>query len=232
MRANLFFVILQKLLILMKKFNIALLILTGSLLLSGCKCSNQTDKNIKRGQGTFTYFTRGFSRTFSDLNEKHLTAARAIGVDPDNIPEDLGKCNDLEEISSCKYYTIDDLDHSEPYLVEPAAKLLDKVARNFVDSLISKDMPEHKIIVTSVFRSPDNVKKLRRRNSNASGNSAHMFGTTFDVAYNRYEKMEGEEVDAGKLKSVLAEVLRDLRKEDKCYVRYEVKQGCFHVTAR
>lgn len=216
----------------MKKIYITILILTGALLLSGCKCSRKTDSNVKRGGGTFTYFTRGFSRTFSDLNEKHLSSAHAIGVDPDNVPEDISKCKDMEEISSCEYYAIDDLDHSKPYLVPQAADLLDKIARNFVDSLISKDMPDHNIIVTSVFRSSENVKKLRRRNSNASRNSAHMFGTTFDVAYNRYEQKGKEEVDAGKLKSVLAEVLRDLRKEEKCYVRYEVKQGCFHITAR
>lgn len=216
----------------MKKTITTIFLISGMLLLGGCKCSNQTDKNIKRGQGKFTYFTRGFSRTFSDLNEKHLSSARVIGVDPDNVPEDASKCKDLEKISSCKYYTLDDLTHSEPYLVEPAAKLLDKIARNFVDSLISKDMPEHRIIVTSVYRSTEDVKSLRKRNRNASRNSAHMFGTTFDVAYNRYEKMGRDEEDAGKLKSVLAEVLRDLRKDEKCYVRYEVKQGCFHITAR
>ena len=41
---------------------------------------------------------------------------------------------------------------------------------------------------------------------------------------------EKEETD--KLKSVLAEVLQDLRKQKKCYVRYEFKQGCFHITVR
>ena len=65
---------------------------------------------------------------------------------------------------------------------------------------------------------------------NASTNSAHVYGTTFDIAYARYEDGKKEEVD--KLKSVLAEVLQDLRKEKRCYVRYEIKQGCFHITVR
>ena len=34
------------------------------------------------------------------------------------------------------------------------------------------------------------------------------------------------------LKLVLSEVLRDLRKADKCYIKYELKQGCFHITTR
>ena len=52
----------------------------------------------------------------------------------------------------------------------------------------------------------------------------------FDVAYARYKGAEKEETD--KLKSVLAEVCQDLRKQKKCYVRYEFKQGCFHITVR
>jgi len=31
---------------------------------------------------------------------------------------------------------------------------------------------------------------------------------------------------------VLSEVLRDLRKAEKCYIKYELKQGCFHITTR
>ena len=31
---------------------------------------------------------------------------------------------------------------------------------------------------------------------------------------------------------ILSEVLRDLREMGACYVKYEVKQGCYHVTVR
>ena len=41
-----------------------------------------------------------------------------------------------------------------------------------------------------------------------------------------------QDVSADTLKLVLSEVLRDLRKEDKCYIKYELKQGCFHITTR
>lgn len=120
--------------------------------------------------------------------------------------------------------------HSIPYLVPRAEKLLKTIGRNFQDSLSSKGLSSRKIIVTSVLRTTGNVKKLRKKNVNASANSAHVYGTTFDVAYARYKGAEKEETD--KLKSVLAEVLQDLRKQKKCYVRYEFKQGCFHITVR
>ena len=32
------------------------------------------------------------------------------------------------------------------------------------------------------------------------------------------------------LKWVLSEVLRDMREQKRCLVKYEVKQGCFHIT--
>ena len=31
---------------------------------------------------------------------------------------------------------------------------------------------------------------------------------------------------------VMAEVLRDLKNAGRCYVKYEIKQACFHITAR
>jgi hypothetical protein len=40
------------------------------------------------------------------------------------------------------------------------------------------------------------------------------------------------EVRNDTLKFVLSEVLRDLREQGRCYIKYEVKQGCFHMTVR
>jgi hypothetical protein len=41
-----------------------------------------------------------------------------------------------------------------------------------------------------------------------------------------------QDVSPDTLKLVLSEVLRDLRESEACYVKYELKQGCFHITAR
>ena len=177
-------------------------IFIGLLIFLTCGCGG------KKKQGEFRYF-RNYQRTFNDLNDKHLKAARQWGIQPvtsdELLEEQMGK---LDKIGSCRYYQVDELTHSIPYLVPRARK----------------------IIVTSVLRTTGNVKKLRKKNVNASANSAHVYGTTFDVAYARYKGAEKEETD--KLKSVLAEVLQDLRKQKKCYVRYEFKQGCFHITVR
>ena len=199
-------------------------IFIGLLIFLTCGCGG------KKKQGEFRYF-RNYQRTFNDLNDKHLKAARQWGIQPvtsdELLEEQMGK---LDKIGSCRYYQVDELTHSIPYLVPRAEKLLKTIGRNFQDSLSSKGLSSRKIIVTSVLRTTGNVKKLRKKNVNASANSAHVYGTTFDVAYARYKGAEKEETD--KLKSVLAEVLQDLRKQKKCYVRYEFKQGCFHITVR
>ena len=116
--------------------------------------------------------------------------------------------------------------------------LLDTIGQNFLDSLTSKGLNPNRIIVTSVLRTEKDVKRLRRRNTNASSNSTHAYGTTFDISWKRFQKVEDEDgrpmqdVGADTLKLVLAEVLRDLRRADRCYVKYEIKQACFHITTR
>jgi hypothetical protein len=98
-------------------------------------------------------------------------------------------------------------------------------------------VPLHRIIVTSVLRSEADVERLRLHNGNASDQSCHRFATTFDIAYNRYKTVEppGQHrrpVTNDTLKYVLSEVLRDVRQQGRCYIKYEVKQGCFHITTR
>lgn len=184
----------------------------------------------KKKQEPFRYF-RNYQSTFNDLNDKHLKAAKQWGIQPLSSDDDFKReKRELSKISSCRSYVVDKLTHSIPYLVPRAENLLETIGKNFRDSLDCKGLPDRKIIVTSVLRTVGNIRKLRKNNINASANSAHVYGTTFDVAYARYKGAKKEETD--KLKSVLAEVLQDLRKQGKCYVRYEFKQGCFHVTVR
>ena len=186
----------------------------------------------RKERGPFVYF-RNFQRTFNDMNNKHLEAAKRLGINPLASAEELDDASrPLYEIESCSLYDVDKLTHSVPYLVIEAYDLLETIAENFQDSLESKGLPEYKIIVTSVLRTDKSVSKLRRKNIIASANSAHVYGTTFDIAYARYTQEGRKETTRDKLKTVLAEVLRDLRADGKCYVRYEYKQGCFHVTAR
>ena len=208
-----------------KRCSFVVLAVAGLWLAVGSGCG-------RKEREPFVYFT-GFQRTFNDMNGRHLEAARALGIEPLAGEEEVRRASRrLYEVESCGAYVVEELTHSLPYLVREARDLLEEVGDNFRDSLESKGLPDYRVIVTSVLRTREGVGRLRRGNVNASENSAHVYGTTFDVAYARYAKVGRRETTRDKLKTVLAEVLRDLREKGRCYVRYEVRQGCFHVTAR
>ena len=203
---------------------------------ASCK---EKDMSMKMNEPRNIKGVISYKRSFGDLNDTHLAAAKKIGVKPLQNREAAEKLGGkVVEIKDCKYYQVDSLTHSIPFLVPKASALLDSIGANFLDSLESKGLNPNQIIVTSVLRTNDDVKKLGKRNINASKNSAHVYGTTFDITYKRFHKVEDpdgrpmQDVRADTLKLVLSEVLRDLKKKEMCYVKYELKQACFHITAR
>lgn len=204
----------------------------------GTNCENSTDKShtsfLKTSEprkhpirSVPNYLT-----TFPDSQTVQIVAANKWGVKPVQNREDAeARKRELVYVGESPYFHVDPLYSSIPYLVPRAALLLQDIGQAFYDSLYVKGVPLNQMIVTSVLRTMDDVKKLRRRNGNATENSCHLYGTTFDICYNRYHPV-AREVRNDSLKWVLCEVLRDKRQEARCYVKYEVKQGCFHITVR
>lgn len=210
--------------------------MVSALLLGGCR---QKDHSLKLNEPRNIKGVVNYRSMFGDLNATQLKAARAFGVAPLASREEAERMKSkLVMIAGNDWYAVDSLTHSIPYLVPRASDLLDTIGANFLDSLAAKGLNPNRILVTSVLRTGEDVKRLRRRNVNASKNSCHAYGTTFDVSWRRFVKVEDEDgrplqdVGADTLKMVLAEVLRDVRRADKCYVKYELKQGCFHITVR
>lgn len=213
-----------------------LLIIGLTTLTASCK---KKDMSLKLNEPRNIHGVISYKRSFPDLNEKHLEVAKTIGISSPADRDEAERLKDkLIHITNNKFYTVDSLTHSIPYLIPRASALLDTIGSNFLDSLAAKGLNPNQVIVTSVLRTQNDVKRLRRRNGNASANSAHCFGATFDISWKRFKKVEDEDgrplqdVSADTLKLVLSEVLRDLRQADKCYIKYELKQGCFHITAR
>lgn len=185
------------------------------------------------------YSVQNFGKAFPDMNDVQLLSAQEHGVKPvQNRAEAERRKHELVYVASNPFFHIDKLNNSIPYLVPRASVLLQDIGRTFFDSLTIKQVPLHKIIVTSVLRTKDDVARLRNRNRNATENSCHLYGTTFDVCYNRYKTVqdpagpERRQVRNDTLKWILSEVLNDMRKQGRCYIKYEVHQGCFHITAR
>lgn len=194
------------------------------------------DGSLKKNK---IYSVSSYAKAFPDSNVVQLEAAKRWGIQPMEEMKSIEKQrNKLVFIGSNPYFFVEKLTNSTPYLVPRAALLLQDIGRNFFDSLQVKGIPLHKLIITSVLRAKNDIKKLQNYNKNATENSCHLYATTFDISYNRYltvqdpDGPEMRKVRNDSLKWILCEVLNDMRTHSRCWIKYEVKQGCFHITVR
>ncbi|MBO7603112.1 MAG: hypothetical protein J6S97_01700 [Bacteroidales bacterium] len=181
-----------------------------------------------------------FAKEFNDKNDAQLEVAQAIGVPPVKNREEAERLKSkLVKLEATDTYVIDSLTHSIPYLIPSAKELLDDIGRIFQDSLSAKGLNPNKLIVTSVLRTEDDIAALRKRNVNASENSTHSYGTSFDLSYWRYVKIPEfrgrpyEDVPPEYLRATLSQVLKDIHDQgNRCFVKYEKQQNCFHITVK
>jgi hypothetical protein len=181
--------------------------------------------------------TFSYKDKFRDTQSKQEQAARAIGLStpPQNRQQAAKMRSKLSLIKTNENYIVDSLTHSIPYLVPVAAAELESIGREFADILQRNNLPHYRFYVTSVLRTKDDVKYLQKSgNVNATTNSCHCYGTTFDLAYYRYDKVTRtrEYMHQDNIKLVLGQVLLNHQRAGKIYVKYEWKQACFHITVR
>lgn len=177
---------------------------------------------------------RQYDRIFNDLNDTQLKAAQKNGLKKTITIADAENNRNLVKIENCDYYVVEELTHSVPYLVPKAAKLVEDIGKAFQDSLYNRGYhSDHKITITSVLRTEETVKELRKVNVNASENSCHCYGTTVDISYFTFQTPKrGKAAETEKMRQVLMQVVYDLWKAERCYVKYEKKQSCLHITVR
>lgn len=231
----------------MRHFTTILAIVLSILSLHSCRCSGDDTPDESASAATINPKENpayvklhinpiggSLAKVFNDLNKTQLEAARAVGIRPiENVHMAWALDHPLEKIESNPCYHVDSLTHSVPFLVPEAATLLKDVGQRFNDSLAARGGGDYRIKVTSVLRTAHAVSKLRKRNINATTESTHRYGTTFDISYIDFISdtitVPRSQED---LKNLLGEVLKELRDEGRCYVKYERKQGCFHITVR
>lgn len=180
------------------------------------------------------YLGAPLARVFNDSNKVQIAAAEQIGIAPMHTLRDVwDNALYLERLRSCEDYYLDNLTHSLPYLVPRAHRLLKDIGAAFRDSLQARGGGAYRVKVTSVLRTPALVRQLRRRNRNAVDTSAHLYGTTFDISHINFicDSLTVARTQED-LKNLLGEVIENERRNGRCYVKYERKQSCYHVTAR
>ena len=218
------------------------IVLLAILLMVLGACGSDSSKNqraeiIEDTLVSYPGRTFSYKDKFRDTQSKQEQAAKAIGLStpPQNRQQAAKMRNQLSLIKTNENYIVDSLTHSIPYLVPKAAAELEIIGKEFADILQRNNLPHYRFYVTSVLRTKDDVKYLQKSgNVNATTNSCHCYGTTFDLAYYRYDKVTRtrEYMHQDNIKLVLAQVLLNHQRAGKIYVKYEWKQACFHITVR
>ena len=203
----------------------------------GSKADKQPEEIIEDTLVSYPGRTFSYKDKFRDTQAKQVQAAQAIGLQtpPQNRQEAARMRSQLSLIKSNDNYIVDSLTHSIPYLVPAAAKELERIGEGFADILQRNGLPHYQFYVTSVLRTKDDIKQLQKSgNINATTNSCHNYGTTFDLAYFRFSKVTRtrEYMHQDNLKLVSGQVLLNEQRAGRIYVKYEYKQACFHITVR
>ena len=190
------------------------------------------DHMVKYPGRTFSYKDK-----FNDLQSRQHEVASRIGLPrpPRDRNDAASMKKQLREIKTNSNYIVDSLTHSVPYLIPSAARELDSIGAEWADILARNGLPHYRFYVTSVLRTEEDIRALQRSgNINSVTQSCHCYGTTFDLAYMRYDKVTRtrDYVHEDNLKLVLGQVLLNHQRAGKIYVKYEWKQSCFHITVR
>ena len=209
------------------------------MLLTGCGNKPQAGQNALVEDSLVWYPGRTFSykAKFNDLQAKQHEVASRIGLPhPPKDRKDAAKMrHQLVEIKTNDNYIVDSLTHSVPYLIPAAAHELEAIGAEWADILARNGLPHYRFYVTSVLRTEQDIKYLQKSgNINSVTQSCHCYGTTFDLAYMRYNKVSHTRtyMHEDNLKLVLGQVLLNHQRAGKIYVKYEWKQSCFHITVR
>lgn len=211
-----------------------------SILLINCGGENATEKApeiIEDHLVAYPGRTFSYKHKFNDLQSKQIQAAQAIGLPrPPRDREDAAAMRKhLTLIATNDNYVVEELTHSVPYLVPAAKRELDAIGAEWADILQRNGLPHYRFYVTSVLRTQEGIERLQKSgNVNSVSKSCHCYGTTFDLAYVRYNKVTRtrDYMTEDNLKLVLGQVLLNHQRAGKIYVKYERKQSCFHVTVR
>jgi hypothetical protein len=183
------------------------------------------------------YRQKDYSRKLNDRIVDYSAAAKLKGVgickNESELKERISE-GKLVKVKSSNSYVIEKMTFSYPCITGESKILLDEIAKRLREKSAQKGLRGVKFFITSMTRKTDNVKSLRRSNGNASANSPHLYGNAFDISYKRFvaRKWVLTNCDKKFLKEALAEVICQLRAENKCWATYEKMQNCFHVVTR
>lgn len=158
-----------------------------------------------------------------------------IGIYPKR-PKDLLPFiyrGELEWVGETAFYVLDTMYYSYPYLTPKALNFLTELGERFHAKLENTGLECSRFTLTSLTRTTNSIRRLKKRNRNSVYNSAHLHGNTFDVSYKTFFSDKVLSVsDVEFLAFVLAKSIWEMRKNNQCWATYETWQTCFHVVVK
>ena len=195
----------------------------------------------------------------SHLNKQHVETARTLGIrsiSDRTVAAQLADAGNLHRLVDNRYYVVEPMEYSVPYVTHSTAHLLDLIGATFQEALRREGLPPYRYVITSATRSQADQRALRRVNANAARESSHHYGTTVDLHYRSFvytprqddfadvpgiipsllkEKLATAYANLGeahhaRLEALLGRVLLELQADGKVLVIYERRQPVFHIT--
>jgi hypothetical protein len=170
-------------------------------------------------------------KKFDDGVAKHKEVAKSssIGGPVKNysVLKNYVSSNKLVKLNSGNGYLVSKMNYSYPYVTAKAHQFIEELAQAYMAKCKEKGVAYLPFIITSATRTKETVAKLTRVNRNAIQESAHLYGTTIDISWVRFG---AEQKHSQKNLNVLIDALMDMRDKETCFVKFERKQACFHIT--
>lgn len=141
------------------------------------------------------------------LNAAHVGAATRLGVAPIATDSALAFAEGLAPLDDTSPYYVTRWGRAP--LTPDALAALDAIGERFQAHLAGAGLPAVRFVVSSTLRTAEHQDRLRGTNANAArGRSSHEFGTTFDIAYRRYQPVDAPGVERPALPDSLATLTR------------------------
>lgn len=148
--------------------------------------------------------------------------------------EELEDLYDLEKVEDTETFIVSKLTHSIPWVTDYTKEFIELLGERMAESFETVDVLPYRFVLTSVTRTEDDQKRLRKSNLNATKNeSSHFYGVSIDISQTRFALPESREsVYSYRLRNLIARELIKLQEEGYCYVVLENREKCFHITVR
>ncbi len=179
------------------------------------------------------------TRKLKDQNDVQLLHAQANGLKNIYISNAsfeadsarLVKEQILIHLHNNPSYRVKEMTHSYPYTTPEMGDLLNDINVIFQEKMKDTKQDKYLFRVTSGLRTTETQQELTSRNSNASTQSAHLFGATLDVSYKEFYNETKDTIEANFYAAdALRRTMEELREQCRMMIVRERRQACYHFT--